>query len=394
MIIFVYYNILKKYMIVKDNIIYKINPSLKGKKCKVAFFDLDHTLIKPLQGRVHAKSPEDVTLWHPSVPEKLIELYQNKYKIVIITNQSNLLDEEKKMNIFKGKIEFLKKNLFYDKFNILASLKKDYARKPNLGLYDFLKEKTKVNIDLSQSFMVGDAAGRTAIKKGILSSTSEAKKKDFSCADRMWAANLGIKFMTPDEFFLGEEPRKFEMERLSHKLFSNVENDKKKLDTILEKIKKYSVIMLHGPPASGKSTLAKMLELEEYQIINQDILGTKGKCVNLMKKLLEKDPSQKIVLDNTNGKISYRSSFTNYLNTMKLKYCLVSIDVNKEQSFFLNNFRCKLEKKERLSDIVIHSYFKYHDEPQLTEGFDKIFKVPLVAEFNSLDEITLFNQYY
>ena len=27
--------------------------------------------------------------------------------------------------------------------------------------------------------MVGDAAGRTAIKKGILSSTSEAKKKTF-----------------------------------------------------------------------------------------------------------------------------------------------------------------------------------------------------------------------
>ena len=34
--------------------------------------------------------------------------------------------------------------------------------------------------------------------------------------------------------------------------------------------------------------------------------------------------------------------------------------------------------KERLSDIVIHSYFKYQEEPQVTEGFDKIFKVPFV----------------
>ena len=58
-------------MIFTDNIIYKINPSLKGTNCKVAFFDLDHTLIKPLQGRVHAKSGEDVTIWDSSIPEKL-----------------------------------------------------------------------------------------------------------------------------------------------------------------------------------------------------------------------------------------------------------------------------------------------------------------------------------
>ena len=129
-------------------------------------------------------------------------------------------------------------------------------------------------------------------------------------------------------------------------------------------------------------------------IINQDTLGTKGKCVSQMKKLLEKDISQKIVLDNTNSKLVYRNSFTNYLNSKEIKYCLVSLDVNKEQSFFLDNFRCKLDKKERLSDIVIHSYFKYQEEPQVTEGFDKIFKVPFVPEFNSMDDITLFNQYY
>ena len=70
-----------------------------------------------------SKSPEDVTLWHPSVPEKLIELYQNKFKIVILSNQSNLLEDEKN-EYLQGKIEFLKKNLFYDKFNILASSKK------------------------------------------------------------------------------------------------------------------------------------------------------------------------------------------------------------------------------------------------------------------------------
>ena len=55
---------------------------------------------------------------------------------------------------------------------------------------------------------------------------------------------------------------------------------------------------------------------------------------------------------------------------------------------------CKLERKERLSDMVIHSHFKYREEPKLEEGYHKIFKIPIILEFNSLDEVSLFNQYF
>ena len=111
------------------------------------------------------------------------------------------------------------------------------------------------------------------IKKELLGQQT-SKKKDFACSDRMWAANLGIKFLTPEEFFLGEPERKFVMERKAHTLFSTEESERKK-DKILEKIKKYSVIMLHAPPAAGKSTLSEIVELDGYHIINQDTLGTK-----------------------------------------------------------------------------------------------------------------------
>ena len=36
------------------------------------------------------------------------------------------------------------------------------------------------------------------------------RKKDHSCADRKIAANLGVKFYTPEEYFNTDQPTKFE----------------------------------------------------------------------------------------------------------------------------------------------------------------------------------------
>ena len=140
--------------------------------------------------------------------------------------------------------------------------------------------------------------------------------------------------------------------------------------------------------------MAREFESHGYHLINQDTLKTKAKCIKKMNELLDSNPESKIVLDNTNSKLAYRSSFTEILNSQKIKYCAVIIDTSKEQCFFLNNFRCKLEKKELLSDVTIHSHFKYREEPKLSEGYKKIIKLPMVAEFNNLDELDLFNQYF
>lgn len=51
-----------------------------------------------------------------------------------------------------------------------------------------------VEIDLAESMYIGDAAGRPAVGK---------KKKDFSFSDRLFALNIGVKFLTPEEHFLG-----------------------------------------------------------------------------------------------------------------------------------------------------------------------------------------------
>ena len=52
---------------------------------------------------------------------------------------------------------------------------------------------------MSSSFYCGDAAGREE-------NWAPKKKKDHSSVDRLLALNLGLKFYTPEEYFLGHRP--------------------------------------------------------------------------------------------------------------------------------------------------------------------------------------------
>lgn len=59
-------------------------------------------------------------------------------------------------------------------------------RKPLTGMWDYIvaDNDSAVVVDISDSFYVGDAAGRPA-------NWQPGKKKDFACSDRLFALNLG-----------------------------------------------------------------------------------------------------------------------------------------------------------------------------------------------------------
>lgn len=119
--------------------------------------------------------------------------------------------------------------------------------------------------DLKESFYVGDAAGR---------------ESDFSCVDRKFAANIGIQFYTPEEYFLGETPSKFSwgsFEPLMISPPSELESEDNLLN-YFESLKsqpsdKPIVCVLCGIPGSGKSTIyTHFLEPLNFERINQDTL--------------------------------------------------------------------------------------------------------------------------
>jgi len=53
---------------------------------------------------------------------------------------------------------------------------------------------------MDKSFFCGDAAGRSS----RFGSNGQPIKKDHSCCDRLFAMNIGLKFYTPEEYFLKE----------------------------------------------------------------------------------------------------------------------------------------------------------------------------------------------
>lgn len=106
-------------------------------------------------------------------------------------------------------------------------------------------------VDYSESFFVGDAAGREAGWKAGYGA-------DHSRVDRYFAMNVGLGFFTPEEFFLQEAaipfadndylPRVRQWQKGDHS--DAFVTFKSRLDTP-------GVVLLLGPPLCGKSDFAR-----------------------------------------------------------------------------------------------------------------------------------------
>ncbi|EGV63133.1 PNK3P-domain-containing protein [Yamadazyma tenuis ATCC 10573] len=182
---------------------------------KIAAFDLDGTLVDTISGSKFARGPNDWKLWRnidqsqSQVVPKLKSLVEQGYTIAIFTNQGGVLgvpqaksylNFRERVNSFVGHVQ---KDIEQFKPLVFASPKKPSAkkatlkvspdeyhlvmRKPQVGMWNQLKREIGVEIDMENSFYVGDAAGRDT---------------DFSDSDKVFANNLKIEFKVPEEYFL------------------------------------------------------------------------------------------------------------------------------------------------------------------------------------------------
>lgn len=176
---------------------------------KVAGFDIDSTIICTKSGRKFATGRFDWAFLNPSVPKKLKELTDDGTKIVFFTNQAGIEKSNGDPETLKGKFEDIITVLNIP-VQMFISTGHTHYRKPSVEMWNFMSSRCNggLPVDLSKSLYVGDAAGRAK-------DWMKGKPKDFSCTDRMFAANVGISFYTPEAFFQGIPEAPFKWDSLN-----------------------------------------------------------------------------------------------------------------------------------------------------------------------------------
>ena len=380
-----------------NNLIYKINLSNKKdkQKSKIAGFDLDSTLIKTKSGRVHAKDRDDWQFFSDRVVEKLVELSENGYNIVIFTNQSGLGEKEEKRKDFMYKLNNI---LFQIGGNVpvsyFISTGYNQFRKPMIGCFTLLSNEVG-DIDFENSFYCGDACGRSA--GWSWSGGGIKKKKDFSSSDLFFAKNCGLNFYTPEEMFLGAT----ETDGITHPKREFLDYlDEKSVDfdlgltALKDRNHKYIIVMM-GLPASGKSFLSGWLRDQnkefDFKIVNQDTLKTKSKNNKYFKQLVK--DGENIIVDNTNLVPKDRVF---YLENSYDDYQKIGIKIETDWDIIvqLNHFRC-FKTGKFIKSIVYNTMKKRMDLRSIEdEGFDKIVSYKCFPRFENKDDERVFKMYY
>ena len=282
----------------------------------LVIFDLDWTLTRPVHGKFPKHSQDVVVL--PGRKEKLKQLVEEGYNIVIVTNQKSR--HEVDVEESRRRIEYAVSLLDVPVVVFVATADDEY-RKPGPGIWQIIKEifPTGTGGDSGlDAYYVGDAAGRP---------------QDFSDSDRRWAEKSGIPFYTPEEFFDSKMP-------------------------VLQPDRKKHMILLAGQSGSGKSSYYQQhLQPLGYMHINKDTLKDKRRVMRATEDALV--GGKNVAIDETNPTKAGRREF---LDLARRYGYTVSILYLVRNGVEWNKLRPK-----PVPDVAYNIYFKNLEEPSEEE---------------------------
>ncbi|KAF4458265.1 bifunctional polynucleotide phosphatase kinase [Fusarium albosuccineum] len=383
------------------------------KRRKIAAFDLDSTLIATASGKRHASNGTDWKWWHSCVLGRLRELYQEEgYRVVILSNQAGLTlhfdpkskapkaSAQKRVTEFKQKCSAVLTNLNLPTC-VYAATAHDIYRKPRTGMWKELCDDFDIpeaEVDLENSIFVGDAGGRIAsLGKGANGVAAVAK--DFSCSDRNFAHNVGIEYRTPEEFFLGQQPRDFARELdLADYPFPDKAKESGNSDLVaFEKTNAKDIVLFCGPPGAGKSTFYwKYLKPLGYQRVNQDLLKSRDKCVQAAREHLQAGDS--VAIDNTNADPDTRTIWVELAKKFGIAIRCVWFKTpitlcEHNNAVRALNKSLNPESRESLPKLAFSGFSSRYKAPQLKEGFQDITEVNFRFE-GTAEEYQIWGRYW
>ncbi|KNE70822.1 polynucleotide kinase 3'-phosphatase [Allomyces macrogynus ATCC 38327] len=355
---------------------------------RIASFDLDKTLIHVKSGRKWPKDRHDWEFLGPRdvVRNKLVQLHEDGYKLVIFTNQAGIGSDKGKLVDFQLKIKDILHNLDVP-FQVFIACTKDMYRKPLPGMWHYFVEHGNggVAIDREASFFVGDAAGRPYGWK-------PKAKKDFADTDRKFALNAGIGFHTPDEFFFEEPIAPFELTGYDPQFFATLlaattaVPASSRFPTVTVREEGQEILVLVGSPGSGKSTLSAWLRDEHgYTVVNQDTLRSREKCVKEARLAVQRGES--VVIDNTNGSKETRALYLEIAQAHDVPARCLHLTTPVPLAQHLDMIRDLTGQRPRLPTVAFNAYVSRFVQPSADEGFHEVVPVPFVPFFAEDDDM-------
>ncbi|KAF2851229.1 PNK3P-domain-containing protein [Plenodomus tracheiphilus IPT5] len=330
---------------------------------KIAAFDLDATLVVTKSGKFTAVESEDWDWWHASVPARLKQISEEGYDIIIVTNQGRLTMRNGTKSpiayLFQSKIESIFHALEVPA-TIYAACANDIWRKPRTYAWDHYIQTILPSqaVDLSGSYFVGDAAGRP---------------QDHTDADRHFSMNVGIRFYTPEEYFLEARSESWE-----HKFDpSRHYQPAPCIHATPKPPQVISLVLLVGLPGSGKTTYyQKNLQSFGYDRIGASSGTTEQQAIAMAEESLEAQKT--VVVDGWNLEPSSRKLWLAIGRTHGV--AVFAVHINTVPQLCLHNDAVRAlgstqEVRAVHPRLAFWDLVRSFQPPQKAEGFDCVFEI-------------------
>jgi bifunctional polynucleotide phosphatase/kinase len=360
---------------------------------KIAAFDDHGTLTLNASGRIHATSVRDWQWLSEKRPMRLKELHDAGWLVCVLSNAQYLTKQHVCTRQTTGRLNQMANGLGFSPTCLLATTS-DEQRKPCTGMWDSLEALLKqdgFSVDYKHSFYVGDAAGRTG---------------DYSCKDRQFASNAGIKFQTPEQFFDGAKTTAkfwswrsidpYKLPVLSKPEYTHVAGVK----CTLGPVKQQELIVFCGPPCSGQTTLAKTYFPTYTRVPWRGLYTTaiKARYYDEIATVLRENNTTSYIVDYCNATPDNRVPYIAVAKRLGVFCRVIDFKTKLNVLNHLNWFRFKTMAgnpyQKLLPPAAFERFFRYYQKPSLHEGMDSIAEVPVSVSKPLLDDARLRKLFY